>query len=294
MPALPNYLTDRPNPSAQEDESADLLSVTLSRMRLRGERVAVERLEAGDRPPLAPGSAWLLIVRAGGIGAVEAGDLLLLPHGADFPGAPGLAAREPTELLTCRFRFEPDLLPGMVSALPDWVHITRAEVGPWLEGLGHFLQIETVDVQPGASLMMARLIDLAVIRALRTWVHRGGAAGWLGGLSDPRIARALKAVHAEPFRGWSLEELSHLAGMSRSSFCARFQELIGESPSRYRNRLRLAEARNFLRTGQGRVGEVALAVGYESEASFSRAYKTQFGVPPANDLRTGLATPASR
>ena len=284
MPALPNDLTDRPKSPVGEDDGADLLSLALSRMRLRGERVAVESLEAGQEPPLAPGSAWLLIVRAGGIGAVEAGDLLLLPHGADFPGAPDLAAREPTELLTCRFRFEPDQLPGMVSALPDWVHITNEEGGGWLEGLGHFMQIETVDVQPGASLMMGRLIDLAVIRALRTWVHRGGAAGWLGGLSDPRIARALKLVHAEPFRGWSLEELSTLAGMSRSSFCARFQELIGESPSRYRNRLRLAEARNFLRTGQGRVGEIALAVGYESEASFSRAYKTQFGVSPANDL----------
>jgi len=285
MPALPNDLTDRPKSPAEEDDGADLLSLALSRMRLRGERVAVESLEAGQEPPLAPGSAWLLIVRAGGIGAVEAGDLLLLPHGADFPGAPDLAAREPTELLTCRFRFEPDQLPGMVSALPDWVHITNEEGGGWLGGLGHFMQIETVDVQPGASLMMGRLIDLAVIRALRTWVHRGGAAGWLGGLSDPRIARVLKLVHAEPFRGWSLEELSTLAGMSRSSFCARFQELIGESPSRYRNRLRLAEARNFLRTGQGRVGEIALAVGYESEASFSRAYKAQFGVSPANDLR---------
>jgi AraC-like DNA-binding protein len=285
MPALPNDLTDRPKSSAREDEAADLLSIALSRMRLQGERVAVEWLQAGDQPPLAPGSAWLLIVRSGGIGAVEAGDLLLLPHGADFPGVPDLAARGPTELLTCRFRFEPDQLPGMVSALPDWVHITNEEGGGWLEGLGHFMQIETVDIQPGASLMMGRLIDLAVIRALRTWVHRGGAAGWLGGLSDPRIARALKLVHAEPFRGWSLEELSTLAGMSRSSFCARFQELIGESPSRYRNRLRLAEARNFLRTGQGRVGEIALAVGYESEASFSRAYKAQFGVSPANDLR---------
>jgi AraC-like DNA-binding protein len=284
MPALPNDLTDRPKPPSGDEETADLLSVTLSRMRLKGERVAVDWLEAGQQPPLARGSAWLLIVRAGGIGPLETGDLLLLPHGIDFPGAPSLSARDATELLTCRFRFEPDLLPGMVSALPDWVHITSAEGGGWLEGLSHFMQIETVDIQPGASLMMARLIDLAVIRALRTWVHRGGAAGWLGGLSDPRIARALKLVHAEPFRGWSLEELSQLAGMSRSSFCARFQELIGESPSRYRNRLRLAEARNFLRTGQGRVGDIALAVGYESEASFSRAYKAQFGVPPANDL----------
>ncbi len=285
MPALPNDLTDRPKSLTEEDEAGDLLSVTLSRMRLKGERVAADWLEAGQRPSLVSGSAWLLIVRAGGLGPLEAGDLLLLPHGADFPDAPDLTARDSTELLTCRFRFEPDLLPGMVSALPDWVHITNEEAGGWLEGLSHFMRIETIDVQPGASLMMGKLIDLAVIRALRTWVHRGGAAGWLGGLSDPRIARALKLVHAEPFRGWSLEELSNLAGMSRSSFCARFQELIGESPSRYRNRLRLAEARNFLRTGQGRVGEIALAVGYESEASFSRAYKAQFGVSPANDLR---------
>jgi AraC-like DNA-binding protein len=290
MARPPDNLTDRPDHDPPGGDAADLLSMILSRMRLAGEQVTTKQVEAGEDPALAANLASLLIVREGSLGGaaerslpmIATGDLLLLPHGAE--AAPRLVAATKSQLLICRFRFEPDQLPGMVSALPALIHIGTAEAGAWLEGISHFLGIETIDPQPGASLMLARLIDLLVIRTLRTWVHRGGAAGWLGGLADARIARSLKAIHREPFRNWSLAELSNLAGMSRSSYCARFQDLIGESPSRYRNRLRLAEARVLLQSGRGRVGEVALGVGYESEASFSRAYKSQFGISPINDL----------
>jgi transcriptional regulator GlxA family with amidase domain len=137
-------------------------------------------------------------------------------------------------------------------------------------------------MQPGSALMISRLIDLVVIRALRTWVHRGHASSWLGGLADSRIARVLKSIHERPAEPLTIDALAAIAGMSRSSFSERFSALVGQSPLRYRNECRLTLARNLLAKGTLGVGEVASAVGYESEAAFSRAYKAFFGHPPRN------------
>ena len=144
----------------------------------------------------------------------------------------------------------------------------------------NFMLIEAGDPQPGAALMVSRLIDLIVIRSLRSWVQQGHASGWLGGLSDARIARALKALHERPMQRWSIKTLSGIAGMSRSSFCERFTTLVGRSPLRYRNEWRLMLARELLAKRDARVGEVGLTIGYESEAAFSRAYKAFFGHSP--------------
>ena len=131
--------------------------------------------------------------------------------------------------------------------------------------------------------MISRLIDLIVIRTLRTWVHQGRAAGWLGGLSDARIARTLRKIHEQPLQRASIEALAGVAGMSRSSFSERFTELVGRSPLRYQNEWRLTLARDMLAKRSARVGEVGLAIGYESEAAFSRAYKSHFGCSPRDD-----------
>jgi AraC-like DNA-binding protein len=120
---------------------------------------------------------------------------------------------------------------------------------------------------------LSGLTDLVVIRALRTWVQQGQSSGWLGGLSDARIARSLKAIHEEPMRRWSIAALARSAGMSRSSFCERFTALVGRSPLRYQNEWRLRLAREMLARRDARVGEIGLRIGYESEAAFSRAYK---------------------
>jgi AraC-like DNA-binding protein len=145
----------------------------------------------------------------------------------------------------------------------------------------HFLLAEAEDVQPGAALMISRLIDLVVIHTLRSWIHQGPAPGWLGGLSDARIASALKAIHERPMQTCSIESLAATAGMSRSSFCQRFAALVGRSPLRYRNEWRLALARDLLAKPGARVGEIGFSIGYESEAAFSRAFKALFGHSPS-------------
>jgi AraC-like DNA-binding protein len=179
----------------------------------------------------------------------------------------------------------------MIFALPHCIQIRRAESADWLKGIVHFLLVEAGDVQPGAALMISRIIDLVVIRTLRTWVAQGNISGWLGGLADARIATALKAIHERPMQRWSIEALAGIAGMSRSSFCERFTALVGRSPLRYHNEWRLALARDLLARRSARVGEIGLSIGYESEAAFSRAYKSLFGHSPRAEykLRNAMA-----
>ena len=193
------------------------------------------------------------------------------------------ASADGSTLIVCRFWFDPDSLRGMLFALPRHIHIQKHEASDWISGIAHFVMLEANDVQPGAALMIARLIDLIVIRTLRTWVHRGDASGWLGGLADARISRALKAIHEQPLRRWSIAALAGIAGMSRSGFCDRFAEIVGSAPLRYQNVWRLNLARDMLARREARVGEIGLRIGYASEAAFSRAYKDLFGHAPRAD-----------
>jgi AraC-like DNA-binding protein len=271
---------------------SDLLSHVLAQIRLTGDSVFSRSLAGAERLALETDAAHICIVTQGALHiesdaqtttVVAAGDLVLLPHRAD--GLKLVASGALATVVVCRFWFDPESLRSMVFALPRCIHIRQAEGAGWLEGIVHFLLIETNDVQPGAALMISRLIDLVVIRALRTWVHLGRSAGWLGGLSDARIARVLKAIHEHPMQRWSIESLAGMAGMSRSSFCARFTALVGRSPLRYHNEWRLGLARDMLARRSARVGEVGLSIGYESEAAFSRAYKALFGHPPRADYQ---------
>ncbi|MET0312958.1 MAG: AraC family transcriptional regulator [Hansschlegelia sp.] len=287
MPETLEDLTIRPLDEERSATSGDLLSHVLAQIRLTGDHVFARTLAATEQLDLAAGDAHVLVVTAGALhieGAdqapdiINAGDLVLLPHGA---GALRLVAPHPdVAVIACRFWFDADSLRGMISALPQRIHIRRSEGAGWIDGIAHFLMIETVDIQPGAALMISRLIDLIVIRALRTWVHQGRPSGWLGGLSDPRIARSLKVIHETPMQRWSIDALAGAAGMSRSSFCERFASLVGRSPLRYQNELRLGFAREMLARTDARVGEIGLRIGYASEAAFSRAYKDLFGYSP--------------
>ncbi|TGD99349.1 AraC family transcriptional regulator [Methylobacterium nonmethylotrophicum] len=280
-------LIDPPDDGPRGSASGDLLSRVLAQIRLTGDDVRSCTLAQSEPLTLEAEAAHVLVVAEGAlrIGSDEeepaiigTNDLVLLPRG---PGAsPLVSSRGPTVVIVCRFSFDPYTLRGMISGLPERIHIRHAEAAEWLDGMVHFMMRETVDPQPGAALMISRIIDLLVIRTLRTWVHRGHTSGWLGGLSDARIARALTVMHDRPARPWSIGELADVAGMSRSSFAERFTELVGRSPLRYQNEWRLGLARDMLARRGARVGEIGLRIGYESEAAFSRAYKALFGHSP--------------
>jgi len=265
----------------------DLLSQVLARMRLTGDRVYSSKLGRGARLELAAQTAHVCAVSEGSLRItgedtapveIQSKELVLLPRG---PRRLQLAAGdEAATVVVCRFWFDPDSTQELLFALPALIHLREAEASGWLGNIMKFLLHEADNDEPGAALMVSRLIDLFVVRALRAWVHHGHASSWLGGLADARIARVLKTIHEQPPRALTIDGLAAIAGMSRSSFCERFTALVGQSPVRYRNECRLTLARDMLAKGNARVGDVGMSIGYESEAAFSRAYKAFFGHTP--------------
>ncbi len=291
MMPLPQDLTENPKAQRFGMSAPDFLSHVLAQIRLSGDHVYTEVVPAGAPVELEAAGATICVAAEGSLRLERAGtesltvgrgDLLLLAHGAQGLGHDvRLAAAEASRVVICHFHFEAGTL---IPTLPALIHLAREDGADWLEGIAFYMLAEAGNTEPGASLMISRLIDLIVIRTLRTWVQLQGVRGWLGGLADPRIARALQHIHDRPFHAWTIAALAEIAGMSRSSFCARFAERVGVPPLRYHAQWRLALARDMIRTGARRVGEVALAIGYDSEAAFSRAYRAEFGHPPVADL----------
>jgi transcriptional regulator GlxA family with amidase domain len=116
-------------------------------------------------------------------------------------------------------------------------------------------------------------------------------SGWLAGLRDPHVGRALAALHASPGEAWSLERLARAAGLARSSLAERFVALIGEPPMQYLARWRMQVAAGLLASTHDGVATIGARVGYASEASFNRAFKKIVGVPPATWRRRRAAAP---
>jgi AraC-like DNA-binding protein len=253
--------------------------------------------------------------RGGNAVSLQPGDFVLLPHADGHtiraeasgkaqqafeanvhlaPGSEVQTFRWATDddiagcFLAGSFYFDGAPLRSLLTGLPGLIHLTcdRASEPPWLASISHFLEVESRTAGPGSSLMISRLIDLLVIRTLRMWVStQGNRLGWLSGLSDERIGRALNAMHVDPNRVWTVESLAETAMMSRSIFSDRFTAVVGISPLRYLTRWRLTIAADLLRSGSRKVTDVAHGAGYGSEAAFSRAFKAQFGYSPSDAHR---------
>lgn len=127
----------------------------------------------------------------------------------------------------------------------------------------------------GSATILSRMADLLTARLIRCWVKCTDHAttGWLAAIRDPHIGRALVAMHREPGKSWTIESLAQMAGQSRSVFAERFSAILGEGAARYLARLRMQLAQEWLGQNNLPVAEVASRLGYESEASFARAFK---------------------
>ena len=152
---------------------------------------------------------------------------------------------------------------------------------------------ESASRQPGAESMLAKLSELMFVEAMRCYMRSlpPEGRGWLAGARDTHVGRVLALMHAEPAKPWTVEELARAVAMSRSALADRFATLVGEPPMQYLMRWRLALAAQALRAGREPIIRVAERAGYESEAAFSRAFKREFGVPPAT-WRRGRGAPA--
>lgn len=181
----------------------------------------------------------------------------------------------------------------LLAALPAVIHLPAA--GPhattgWLGTLLNIAVKESGSARAGSENVLARLSELMFVEAIRRYLETLPPAdnGWLAGLRDPVVGQALSALHAGPGQPWTVERLAQLVGVSRSVFAERFTGMVGQPPMQYLALWRMQLASRLLLDG-GQVAGVADAVGYESEAAFSRAFKKLVGQAPAT-WRKGLAT----
>lgn len=155
--------------------------------------------------------------------------------------------------------------------------------GDWLgTTLNHMVE-EALGERPGNSEMLARLSEILFVEVVRRYMHQlpGATSGWLAGVRDPIVGQALRLLHAQPERAWTVEELAEAVAVSRSTLAQRFTTLIGESPMQYLTAWRIQLAKYLLKQSHARLADVAARVGYESEAAFSRAFRRHVGQPPA-------------
>lgn len=149
--------------------------------------------------------------------------------------------------------------------------------------LRHMLQ-EVEQERPGGPAMVARLAELLYLEVLRQYMRRlpEGQTGWLAGVQHPEVGRALRLLHANPGEDWTVEELARRVHLSRSTLAQRFTEVLGESPMRYLAGWRMQLAKHLLRQPELSIAQVAALVGYHSDVAFHRAFKRNFGEPPAS------------
>jgi len=172
----------------------------------------------------------------------------------------------------------------LIGALPRVLHV-RDRTGVKEGWLSQFIQValaESRAKRSGGESVLARMSELMFVEAVRRHLESLPEAhtGWLAGLRDPQIGRALALLHARPGFGWTLPGLAREVGLSRSALAERFTHLIGQPPMQYLASWRMQVAAGLLARGT-KVASVALEVGYDSEAAFSRAFKKLVGRSPA-------------
>ncbi|MGE3956675.1 MAG: AraC family transcriptional regulator [Vicinamibacterales bacterium] len=169
----------------------------------------------------------------------------------------------------------------LLEALPRVIRVSGA-VGGAIGAFAAFASAETRDARVGSDAVLGRLSELLFVDVVRRYLERLGPdqTGWLAGLREPFVGRALGALHREPARDWTIEQLAREVGLSRSALAERFSHLVGQPPMQYLANWRMQLAASALMSGSDNVAEVAERVGYESEAAFSRAFKKATGVPP--------------
>jgi AraC-like DNA-binding protein len=181
----------------------------------------------------------------------------------------------------------------LVGVLPPIVHIREEPAKAALRWSVERMMVELREQQPGSVLVVQHLAQMALVEALRVHLNetRGGV-GWLFALADRQIGAAIAAMHEEPGRRWTLQELAERAAMSRSTFAVRFKEAVGMAPMEYLARWRMLLAEDRLATTDDSVSVVALSLGYESESAFSTAFKRITGRSPRRGRSDALAVSA--
>ena len=252
-------------------------------------RVAGEppiRLREGDLLLLPQGDAHVLSSTEG-LEAVRDLTLYARPSATALPlvSERGGGGEERTRIVCSFLGLEERPYNPLLTALPKVIHLSAAgsDAGTgWLGAVMNVAVRESRSGRPGAENVLARLAELMFVEAIRRHIETlsPSQVGWLSGLRNPIVGQALAALHAEPTQSWTVEGLARLVGQSRSVFAERFTEMVGQPPMQYLALWRMQLASHLLIDGRA-VARVAEAVGYESEAAFSRAFKKLVGQSPA-------------
>ncbi|MEV6280128.1 AraC family transcriptional regulator [Nocardia sp. NPDC051832] len=261
---------------------------------------AYPRIEGAGFHVVLRGSCWLTRPEADPI-ALGAGDAVFMPRGiahglVDQPGTalsetagpadvrhvdgPGAAA----VLLCGSYQLAADRTHPMLAELPEVVHIpARLGAHPALRATVELLADELSDTRPGSDAAVPPLLELLLLYILRAWLSDAAAheiSGWAAAFVDPGISAALRCIHEDPSRGWTVESLGTRAGLSRAAFAKRFTALVGEPPLAYLTRWRMITAVRLLRDTAAPLAVIARNTGYGSEYAFSKAFKREYGTAP--------------
>ena len=257
---------------------------------------------------VASGTCWIASPTGAWI-QLEQGDAVLLPDGVGhaLSSAPGGPTKpyanisreyigrntyrmresgdgEATLLFCCTVVFGYPGVRPLLELMPSMLLLrAAAQADPLLPTLLDTMAIEVRTERMGNATVLARLADVVICRVVRAWAeeHREDATGWLAAIHDPKIGRAIASIHRQPNHDWSIKALAGVACLSRSVFADRFALLVGTTPARYVTRLRMHLACSWLREDRSTVAQVCERLGYESEASFSRAFKRNVGCSPS-------------
>ena len=244
----------------------------------------------GDVVALAEGD--VVLVRAPAEVAVLAGEQeppepladLLARHGARVPG-PGVGHLvlpgdgEPAELVCGAYSLSGSVCERLLDVLPP---VARVPAAGALAGVVQLVVDELDRPRAGQQTALDRLLDLLLVHVLRAHFDAAASPPWYAGSSDAVLGPALRALHAEPARRWTVEELARVAGLSRAAFARRFTAVVGEPPLAYLTGWRMALAQDALRREGSTVAGVAREVGYGSEFARSAAFTRHVGEPPSH------------
>lgn len=245
----------------------------------------------------------------------EAGEVIIMPHndlhmiGSDLSAPPGSKADvvetphrlgltkmeyggggEPTKLICGYLGCDRLEASPLIASLPPTISFDarQGEASDWIRTSFRFAAEEVANGKPGGDAILARISELLFVEAVRRYAESlpENEKGWLAGLRDAQLSKALALIHADCAHAWTVEKLAAECAMSRSAFAEKFARIIGATPMQYLGRWRLQVADQRLRDHASTISQIAEDIGFGSEAAFSRAYKKYFGASPAARRRS--------
>jgi AraC-like DNA-binding protein len=233
---------------------------------------------APDKPPLPSDPDWVFARRN------DPKPMPIAYHRGVMEAGTPLPIEDAETVLVCGF-LGCDLRPfnPLVAALPRVLHLPASRAGDWVARVIDQAVVESNAPRPGGDAVLERLSEMMFVDAARRYLDSlpEDATGWLAGLRDRFVGKVLALMHERPEQPWTIDDLGREVGLSRSALHERFVRYLGQPPMQYLASWRIQLGTRLLRDSNRNVATIALDVGYDSEAAFSRAFKRMVGMPPA-------------